>query len=414
MVTKSGCNGFPDGVAGPGQRPPTLAGHTGSLSPMPDEQQILDALRGVIDPELGGNIVELDMVSRVAIDELGVVTVGIALTIAECPMRGQIENDTARKIRALPGVTDVVVETTAMTKKQRAELMSGVRKRARENAEPTQVSPLTRVIAVSSGKGGVGKSSVSVNLAVALHGLGHRVGLLDADIWGFSIPRMLGAEDRLEADEDSRLIEPAVAHGVKLVSTGLIIDSEETALMWRGLMLSKALEQFLAQVSWGQLDYLVIDMPPGTGDIQMALSRLLPQAEMIVVTTPQKAAQKVAIRVADMARRSYMPILGVIENMSDFTCAHGDRYQLFGSGGGTELAVDLNVPLLGQVPLDPEVVRGGDEGAPVTTRLPDNPASVEFRAIAERVVEVFPPAADETCTGRIAKLLEDLDAPATT
>ena len=388
-----------------------LADRTGSLTTMPSEQQILDALRGVVDPELGGNIVELDMVSGVSIDDAGVVTVGIALTIAECPMRSQIENDTARKIRALDGVTDVVVTTTAMTKKQRAELMSGVRKRARENAEPTQVSPLTRVIAVSSGKGGVGKSSVSVNLAVALHGLGHRVGLLDADIWGFSIPRMLGAHDRLEADGDSRLIEPAVAHGVKLVSTGLIIDSEETALMWRGLMLSKALEQFLSQVSWGQLDYLVIDMPPGTGDIQMALSRMLPQAEMIVVTTPQKAAQKVAIRVADMARRSYMPILGVIENMSAFECDHGERYELFGVGGGAELSHDLNVPLLGQVPLDPEVVRGGDEGAPVTTRLPDNPASQSFREIADRVVAAFPPAQDETCTGRIAKLLQDLEAP---
>ena len=388
-----------------------LADRTGSLTTMPSEQQILDALRGVVDPELGGNIVELDMVSGVSIDDAGVVTVGIALTIAECPMRSQIENDTARKIRALDGVTDVVVNTTAMTKKQRAELMSGVRKRARENAEPTQVSPLTRVIAVSSGKGGVGKSSVSVNLAVALHGLGHKVGLLDADIWGFSIPRMLGAHDRLEADGDSRLIEPAVAHGVKLVSTGLIIDSEETALMWRGLMLSKALEQFLSQVSWGQLDYLVIDMPPGTGDIQMALSRMLPQAEMIVVTTPQKAAQKVAIRVADMARRSYMPILGVIENMSAFECDHGERYELFGVGGGAELSHDLNVPLLGQVPLDPEVVRGGDEGAPVTTRLPDNPASQSFREIADRVVAASPPAQDETCTGRIAKLLQDLEAP---
>ncbi len=378
---------------------------------MPTEAQIYDALRGVQDPELGGNIVDLDMVSSVDIADDGVVTVGVALTIAECPMRSQIENDTARKVRAMPGVTDVVVTTTAMTKKQRAELMSGVRARARENAEPTQVSPLTRVVAVSSGKGGVGKSSVSVNLAIGLQQQGFRVGLLDADIWGFSIPRMLGAAARLEADDQTRLIEPVIAHGVKIVSTGLIIDSEETALMWRGLMLSKALEQFLGQVAWGELDYLVIDMPPGTGDIQMALSRMLPQAEMVVVTTPQKAAQKVAVRVADMARRSHMPIIGVIENMSGFVCDHGDTYELFGSGGGAELAEDLNVPLMGNVPLNAAVVAGGDEGIPVTAGDPSNPAAEAFSEIARRLVELFPPAADETCTGRIAKLLDDLEIP---
>ncbi len=378
---------------------------------MPTKAQVIDALKGVVDPELGGNIVDLDMVSSVEIGEDGTVTVGIALTIAECPMRGQIENDTARKVRAMPGVTDVVVKTTAMTKKQRAELMSGVRRRARENAQPTQVSPLTRVVAVSSGKGGVGKSSVSVNLAIALQRQGFRVGLLDADIWGFSIPRMLGAQERLEADDETRLIEPATVHGIKIVSTGLIIDSEETALMWRGLMLSKALEQFLGQVAWGELDYLVIDMPPGTGDIQMALSRLLPQAEMIVVTTPQKAAQKVAVRVADMARRSHMPVIGVIENMSGFVCDHGDTYELFGSGGGAELAYDLNVPLMGNVPLDAAVVDGGDEGIPVTAGDPGNRAAEAFTGIGERLVELLPPAADETCTGRIAKLLDDLEIP---
>jgi ATP-binding protein involved in chromosome partitioning len=235
------------------------------------------------------------------------------------------------------------------------------------------------------------------------------VGLLDADIWGFSIPRMLGAAERHTADDQTRLIRPVEAYGLRLVSTGLIIDSEETALMWRGLMLSKALEQFLTQVEWGDLDYLVVDMPPGTGDVQMALSRLLPQAEMVVVTTPQKAAQKVAVRVADMARRSFMPIVGVIENMSSFTCDHGETYPLFGAGGGDELAGDLSVPLIGRVPLDPAVVRGGDEGRPVTRAMPDNPAAAAFRAIADRVLELVPPAAAETCTGRIAKLLEGLE-----
>jgi ATP-binding protein involved in chromosome partitioning len=370
--------------------------------------QVYQALRAVVDPELGGDIVELGMVTDVDIQDDGDVHVGIALTIAECPMRGQIEGDTVRKLKALAGVRDVIVTTTAMTKSQRSELMSVARRRARDQAEPTQVSPTTRVIAVSSGKGGVGKSSVSVNLAVALAQLGFEVGLLDADIWGFSIPRMLGVEERLEADDDTRRIIPAQAQGVKMVSTGLIIESEETALMWRGLMLSKALEQFLKQVEWGSLGYLVIDMPPGTGDIQMALSRLLPQAEMIVVTTPQKAAQKVAVRVADMAKRSYMPVVGVIENMSDFTCEHGETYPLFGRGGGADLANDLQVPLIAQIPLDAEVVKGGDSGAPVVAASPRNPAAEAFTEAAARLVELVPPAQDETCTGRIAKLIEGL------
>jgi ATP-binding protein involved in chromosome partitioning len=384
--------------------------HQARTAMIPTSEQVYEALRGVVDPELGGNIVELGMVSEVDVADDGVVTVGIALTIAECPMRSQIEGDTARRLRAITGVTDVVIETTAMTKKQRAELMSVARRRARDHAESTQVSPTTRVIAVSSGKGGVGKSSASVNLALGIAAMGHRVGILDADIWGFSIPRMLGATGRMEADSDTKLIQPVEAHGLQVVSTGLIIETEETALMWRGLMLSKALEQFLKQVAWGELDYLVIDMPPGTGDIQMALTRLLPQAEMVVVTTPQKAAQKVAIRVADMARRSYMPIVGVLENMADFTCEHGTSYELFGSGGGDELAGVLNVPLIGRIPLDPAVVAGGDDGNPVTVHLPDSPAAVAFRAAAERLVELVPPAAMETCTGRIAKLVEMLEA----
>jgi ATP-binding protein involved in chromosome partitioning len=366
---------------------------------MPATDVIYEALRGVIDPELGSNIVDLGMVTSVAVSTGGKADIGIALTIAQCPMRGFIEGETARRIKALPGITDVEIHTTAMTSRQRAELMSGARLRARENAQPTRVHPTTRVIAVSSGKGGVGKSTVSANLAVALADQGFEVGLLDADIWGFSIPRMMGSGARLEADSATKLIIPAELQGIKVVSTGLIIDDEETALMWRGLMLSKALEQFLHQVDWGQLGYLVIDMPPGTGDIQMALARLLPQAEMVVVTTPQKAAQKVAVRVADMARRSHMPIVGVIENMSSFTCGHGH-----------ELADQLSVPLLAQIPLDPEVVVGGDDGEPVTRALPSNPAAVAFKQAAVSIVELLPPVEDEGCTGRIAKLLEQLAA----
>ncbi len=373
--------------------------------------EIENVLRGVRDPELGGDVVELGMIKGIRVaEDTGVVTIDLALTIAACPMRDQIESDVVRKVKAMRGVNDVLVNVTAMTQGERSRLMEGVRKRARENAEPTMVSPLTRVIAISSGKGGVGKSSVSVNLALGLADLGFRVGLLDADIWGFSIPRMLGAgERRLEARPADRKIVPAEVMGIQLVSTGLIVEDEGTALMWRGLMLSKALEQFLRDVAWDQeLDYLVLDMPPGTGDIQMALSRLLPQAEMVVVTTPQKAAQRVASRVADMARRSYMPIVGVIENMSGFTNEEGVHYPIFGSGGGEELAAELAVPLLGSVPIDPAVATGGDDGAPVVRKEPDSPAGTALREIAARITELVPPAADETCTGRLAKIFEDL------
>lgn len=376
---------------------------------MVTRDDVLKSLEGVRDPELGGNVVELGMISDVKIDG-SKVEVGLALTIAECPLRNQIENDTNRRVANIPGVDEVLVRTTAMTKKQRANLMSTARRQARETAEPTQVSPTTRVIAIGSGKGGVGKSSISVNVAIALAKEGFRVGLLDADIWGFSIPRMLGIDDRLEAKESTKLIQPALAHGVKVVSTGLIIETEETALMWRGLMLSKALEQFLQEVEWGELDYLIIDLPPGTGDVQMALSRMLPQAEMAVVTTPQLAAQKVAIRVADMARRSHMPIVGVIENMSGFDCECGQHHALFGEGGGARLAADLGVRLISQIPLDPHVVPGGDSGNPVVAANPESAAAQALTKTADELVQLIPPADMETCTGRIAKMLADLES----
>ena len=374
----------------------------------PDITDLIEsALRGVIDPELGADIVELGMVQRIDVQDSKAI-IGVALTIAACPLRDQIENDVKRKVTALPEIDEVEVQVTAMTSDEKAELMSKARWKAREDAEPTMIHPSTRVIAISSGKGGVGKSSTSVNLAVALSQRGFRVGLLDADIWGFSIPRMLGLGDvRLEANDDA-LIIPAEAHGLSVVSTGLLIDDEDKALMWRGLMLSKALEQFLTDVAWEMLDYLVIDMPPGTGDIQMALSRLLPQAEMVVVTTPQRAAQKVASRVADMARRSFMPVIGVLENMAGFTTEDGRHYKLFGEGGGQELADELGVPLVGSIPLDPFIVNAGDSGTPLVISQPDSPAAQAILQSAKRLTELIPPAEDETCTARIDRLIEGL------
>jgi ATP-binding protein involved in chromosome partitioning len=255
----------------------------------------------------------------------------------------------------------------------------------------------------------VGKSSLSANLALALSAQGHQVGLLDADIWGFSIPRILGlGGTRLEAGVDRKIV-PVDAHGIQVVSTGLLLDDEDTALMWRGLMLSKALEQFLRDVSWSQsLDYLLLDMPPGTGDVQMALARLLPQAEMVVVTTPQLAAQKVAARVADMARRSHMPVIGVVENMSGFTAPDGEHYPLFGSGGGQALADDLGVELLGQVPIDPRVAEGGDAGKPVVVAEPDSPSAVAIIAAAKTLTELLPPIQDDSCSARLNLVAEQL------
>ena len=368
------------------------------------EADIRTALANVIDPELHTDIVDLGMVGDVDIDN-GAVTVGLALTIASCPMRGQIESDIERRVGALPGVDTVGIRTTVMSQAQRSTLMERARLHARKTASPTSVNPATRVISVSSGKGGVGKSSLSVNLALAIAAQGHSVGVLDADIWGFSTPRMLGAGDeRLSANSDRKIV-PTETHGIQLVSTGLMLDDENTALMWRGLMLTKAVEQFLNDVAWPQdLGYLVIDMPPGTGDVQMALSRLLPQAEMVVVTTPQLAAQKVAARVADMARRSHMPIVGVIENMAGFTANDGSHYAIFGEGGGAALAHDLGVPLLSSVPIDARVAAGADAGHPVVVDDPDGPAARAILEAADRITEILPPAAMDSCVGRLSTL----------
>ncbi len=373
-------------------------------------------LRGVIDPELGANIIDLGMVNDVSIGDDGEVTVVVALTIAGCPLRAQIRDDVRSKVMGLSGVASVKVRFGEMDQAQRTQVMQRARKNASDNAPATAVPLTTRVVAVASGKGGVGKSSVTVNLASALAWRGFTVGVIDADIWGFSIPRMLGITGRLQAGSEG-LIRPhevVVGEGrVKVVSMGFLVDDEDTAIMWRGLMLAKALEEFLVKVAWGHLDYLLLDMPPGTGDVQMALGRILPQAEILVVTTPALAAQKVAVRVADMARRSYLKVLGVVENMSWFACEHGGVYRLFGEGGGQDLATGLDVPLLGQIPLEPAVSAANDAGTPLSVASADSAAGRAFRAIAERLADdLLPPPEMAGCSARLLQAAEHALGPA--
>ncbi|MCA1691538.1 MAG: Mrp/NBP35 family ATP-binding protein, partial [Actinobacteria bacterium] len=348
---------------------------------VPSEADVLATLRGVVDPELGSDIVDLGMVKSVDVGADGLVLVTVALTIAGCPLRTQIRQDAESRLRAIPGVTDVQVKFGEMTPAERTDVMQRARRKAADNAPDTEVPLTTRILAVASGKGGVGKSSVTVNLASALAARGFTVGVLDADIWGFSVPRMLGVTGRLSAADDRRIRPHEIPVGeglIKVVSMGLLVDDEDMAIMWRGLLLAKALEEFLQKVAWGELDYLLLDMPPGTGDVQMALGRLLPRAGILIVTTPAVAAQKVAIRVADMARRSYLTVLGVIENMSEFVCDHGEHYPLFGTGGGATLARELGVPLVAQVPLEPAVSAANDSGIPLSVGAPGSLAGAAF------------------------------------
>jgi ATP-binding protein involved in chromosome partitioning len=335
----------------------------------------------------------------------GAVEVTIALTTAGCPLRAQLQRDVKARIGSLPGVTGVTLRWTELTSDEKSAAMAKARWNVKEKAPATAVPPTTRVLTIASGKGGVGKSSVTVNLAAALAMKGYAVGVLDADIWGFSIPRMLGLEGRLQgATTGERKIAPQVkpmgAGRLEVVSMGLLVDDEGEALMWRGLMLNRAVQHFLEDVAWGDLDYLLIDMPPGTGDVQMGLARMLPRAEMIIVTTPAVSAQKVAIRAATMARKSYVRIVGVVENMSSFKCDHGDEYALFGEGGGAALAHDAGVPLLAQIPIESSVAAGGDAGEPVA--LGHGPAAEAFVALADRLVdEAAPPISMAGCSARM-------------
>ncbi len=369
---------------------------------------ILDALRGVVDPELGLDIVDLGMVRGYHVTDSGKVDIEVALTVVGCPLRSQIETDTKSALLSIPQVTEVDIQVGYMSQDERSALMDRVRLRTSQSPPATQIGDRTRVIAVASGKGGVGKSSVTVNLAVALARGGLTVGLLDADIWGFSVPRMMGVDGELRGNPDRKIvpIERSVGTGmVKIISMGFLA-SEDSAIMWRGLMLAKALDQFLKDVAWGDLDYLLIDMPPGTGDVQMGLAKMLPRTEVIIVTTPPVAAQKVASRAASMARKNYLRLAGVIENMTAFVCDHGETYPLFGSGGGVRLSQELGVPLIGAIPIDGSVARSGDLGTPVALD-PKNPIALVFDQIAARITtEISPMREMSGCSARMIDRVE--------
>jgi ATP-binding protein involved in chromosome partitioning len=372
------------------------------------EEQVREALRGVIDPELGADIVELGMVTAIRLPTPGEVEVEVALTIAGCPLRNQIRTDVETHVGALAGVDTVTTSTGVMDAEQRKAVMARARLAAQNPAPATDIPDTARVIAIASGKGGVGKSSVTVNLAVAMARRGLTVGVLDADIWGFSIPRLLGMQGEVESRGKKMVpLERRIGDGLlRVLSMGFLAD-EDSAIMWRGLVLNRAVQQFLEDVHWGDLDYLLIDMPPGTGDIQMGLARMLPRTEVIVVTTPPVAAQKVAARTADMARKGYLRVAGVIENMSDFTCEHGTSYALFGSGGGARLAAEIGVPLIGQVPIHPSVAAGGDAGTPVALDEDHDLAKV-FATLAEEFVTTIAPVIP--MDGCSARLLERVEA----
>ena len=394
------------------------------MPPAPSEAAVRGALFGVIDPELGDNVVDLGMVRGVTIEDDGQVEVRIALTTAGCPLRAQLTKDIEMRVGSVPGVSRVDVKMGEMNGDEKGALMARARWKARENAPVTDIPPTTRVVAIASGKGGVGKSSVTANLAAELARRGHTVGVLDADIGGFSIPRMLGVEGKVTA-KDGKILpldKPVGAGRLKILSMGTIEGAaEDEAIMLRGFMLNRAVQHFLEDVQWSDPDasgndlaYLLIDMPPGTSDVQMGLARMLPRTELLIVTTPSLAAQNVAARAADMARKGYLRVAGVIENMSAFVCAHGESYALFGKGGGQRLADQIGAPLLGSIPLDPAVALGGDSGEPAVLNG-EGPVAAAFEALADRILsEAIPPVEMASCTARLFEQVEAALGPAPT
>ena len=357
-------------------------------SPLPTSEQVTTALAGVNDPEIGRPITELGMVKSVSVGSDGAVAVDIYLTVAGCPMRDTITSRVTTAVAAVPGVTGVQVELDVMSEEQRKAMQTQLRGGRPEPVIPfAQPASLTKVYAVASGKGGVGKSSVTVNLAAALAASGHKVGIIDADIYGHSVPRMLGVTGRPTPVEN--MIMPPSAHDVKVISMGMFTKGN-TPVVWRGPMLHRAMQQFLADVYWGDLDYLLLDLPPGTGDIAISLAQLLPNAELLVVTTPQVAAAEVAERAGAIVTQTRQRITGVIENMSYLVCPHcGEQMEVFGSGGGEAVADTLTkltgttVPLLGQVPMDTRLREDGDAGIPLVLDDPSSPAALQLAKIAD-------------------------------
>jgi len=352
---------------------------------MPSREEILKALEAVIDPELRRSIVELEMVRSIDSAD-GLVRVTVSLTTPGCPIRSHFETAVQQAVGALAGVQRVQVGFDVLSDKEKAGLQQ---KLGRPGGLPEgALAQVSNVVCIGSGKGGVGKSTVTANLAAALTADGRRVGVLDADVWGYSIPRMFGVSGRPPVSPQ-RKIMPLEGHGVKVMSIGFFVE-EDSAVVWRGPMLHKALTQFLEDVEWGELDFLLVDLPPGTGDVSMTLAQLLPQAKFLIVTTPQPVAQKVARRAAEMAHKVDLEIGGVIENMAGFTTPSGERFALFGEGGGQALADELDVPLLGSVPLTMPLREQADAGEPLVFTDPDDPASQAIRHAARGLMAMFP------------------------
>lgn len=348
---------------------------------MIDRDTVMEALAEVQDPELQRSLVELNMIRDVEIEGRN-VKVTVALTTAGCPLKDEIRDAVRTRLEQIEGIGSVEVTLDAMTADERAELFG-----TKLNASIVAADSPTRIIGVASGKGGVGKSTVTVNLAAALQKQGYRVGVLDCDIYGFSVPRMVGIEGRRPTVVDGKIL-PIPAHGMKVISMGNFVESN-TPVVWRGPMLGKILRQFLNDVVWGDLDYLLLDLPPGTGDMALDVAQLIPKSHLLIVTTPQVVASGVASRAAQMAYRTNQPILGVIENMSSFICpCCGESTPIFGEGGGQNLANELNVPLLGQIPLTMEARTLGDKGIPAVMQ-DDTETAKLYAALAEKVVEAF-------------------------
>ena len=370
------------------------------------DPRVVERLRGVVDPELGADVVALGMVTTAVVDEEGTATVGIGLTTVACPLRARIERDVRAALTGLDGVTHVAVTMAELEPGAKAALMDTARRLAQTRAPATTIAGTVPVLAIGSGKGGVGKSLVTANLAVALARLGFVVGVIDADVGGFSLPRLLGIHGPLEA-AGGRLVpraKPVGAGVLRVVSMGFLAE-EDQALLWRGLVLNRAVQQFVEDADWTGVDYMLVDLPPGTSDVPMGLARTLPQTGLVLVTTPPLAAQLVAARAGDFARRANHRVVGVIENMGAFVCEHGTSYELFGSGGGARLAAQLDVELLATVPFDPALGAEADEGLSVVGT--ERPAGRVFEDLARRVVDdLAPPPGAQGCTARLLDAVE--------